>query len=106
MIAPAAAPTLQPHDLPGRRRVTDTAETPSLQGSTASLFLVGRDSRGHWAVQDQSGLCGGLFVGRAEALKFAKFESGNRSPAVVMVPGVLELDMRAKSRTCQAKPIL
>jgi len=54
------------------------------------------DSHGNWVVQDQHGLCGGLFVDRAEAVKFAMFESGNRPQAVIMVPGILELDMNAK----------
>jgi hypothetical protein len=57
------------------------------------LFLVGKDSQGNWVARDQSGLCGGLFVGRAAALKFAMAENGNRPQGVVMVPGVLELDM-------------
>jgi hypothetical protein len=35
---------------------------PSPSCSRSSLFLVGRNSRGNWVVQDQSGLCGGLFV--------------------------------------------
>jgi len=56
-------------------------------------FRIGRDCRGHWVVQDDRGLCGGLFVSRAEALKFALFENGNRPQAVIMMPGVLELDM-------------
>ena len=73
-------------------------EPPSLSSSQSSLFLVGKDSHGNWVVQDQSGLHGGLFVDRAEALKFAMFENGNRPQAVIMVPGVLELDMSAKSR--------
>jgi ABC transporter substrate binding protein len=30
---------------------------------------------------------------RAEAVKFAMFENGNRPQAVIMVPGILELDM-------------
>ena len=69
---------------------------PSPSCSRSSLFLVGRNSRGNWVVQDQSGLCGGLFVDRAEALKFARFENGNRTQAVIMVPGILELDMSGK----------
>jgi hypothetical protein len=68
-------------------------EPPSLNGFP--LFLVGKDSHGHWVARDQSGRCGGLFVDRAEALKFAMFENGNRPQAVIMVPGVLELDMSA-----------
>ena len=71
-------------------------EPPSASGSNSPLFLIGKNSRGNWVVRDQSGLCGGLFVGRAEALKFAMFENGNRPNAVIMVPGVLELDISAK----------
>jgi hypothetical protein len=72
------------------------AEPPSPRSAShSSLFRVGKDSHGHWVVQDQQGLRGGLFVDRAEALKFAMFENGNRPQAVIMVPGVLELDMVA-----------
>jgi hypothetical protein len=59
----------------------------------SSLFFIGKDSRGHWVVQDQQHRCGGLFVDRAEALRYALFENGNRPQAVVMVPGVFELDL-------------
>jgi hypothetical protein len=72
-----------------------------LSGSEPPLFLIAKDSQGNWVVQDQSGLHGGLFVDRAEALKFAMFENGNRPQAVVMVPGVLELDMSVKPRVGQ-----
>jgi len=61
-------------------------------------FRIGRDCRGHWVVQDDRGLCGGLFINRAEALKFALFENGNRPQAVIMMPGVLELDMTPHTR--------
>jgi hypothetical protein len=73
------------------------SEPPS-SSSNSSLFLIGKNSRGNWVVQDQRGLCGGLFVDRVEALKFAMFENGNRPQAVIMVPGVLELDMSRKPR--------
>jgi len=56
-------------------------------------FQIGRDSRGNWVVQDDQGLCGGLFIDRTQALRFAMLENGSRPQAVVMVPGVLELDM-------------
>jgi hypothetical protein len=73
------------------------SEPPSPQSSSLSrLFRIGKDSHGHWVVQDQQGLCGGLFVNRAEALKFAMFENGNQPQAVIMVPDVLELDMSGK----------
>jgi hypothetical protein len=66
--------------------------SPSICSKT-SLFLIGRDRAGHWVVRDVHGLRGGLFVDRAKALKYALFENGNRPQAVVMVPGVLELNM-------------
>jgi hypothetical protein len=56
------------------------------------IFMIGRDSRGNWVAQEQSGTRGGLFVDRAGALKFAKSENGNHPHAVVWVSGVLELD--------------
>lgn len=69
-------------------------EPPSSQSLSAnSLFMIGKDRDGHWVVQDQSGLHGGLFVDRVQALKFALFENGNRPQAVVMVPGTLEFNV-------------
>jgi hypothetical protein len=76
-------------------------EPPSTQTSS-SLFLIGKDSHGRWVVQDQLGLHGGLFVDRAQALKFALFENGNQPQAVVMVPGVLELNMTGKGKRAHA----
>jgi hypothetical protein len=74
--------------------VMEKAERASEPPSCLSppIFMIGRDSRGNWVAQEQSGVCGGLFVNRAEALKFAKFESGDRPHAVVMIGGILELD--------------
>jgi hypothetical protein len=70
------------------------SEPPSSRlASLPRLFQIGRDSHGNWVVQDRQGLCGGLFVSRAEAVKFAMFENGNCPQAVIMVPGILELDM-------------
>ena len=61
----------------------------SLQG--APLFLIGKDSCGHWVGRDQAGLWGGLFVSRSEAIRFAMRENGCPAGAVIMVPGILEL---------------
>ena len=68
--------------------------SPSLC-STTPLLLIGRDRAKRWVVRDLQGRRGGLFADRAAALKYALFENGNRPQAVVMVPGVLELDMSA-----------
>jgi hypothetical protein len=56
------------------------------------VFMIGQDSRGNWVVRDQSGLRGGLFVGRAEAVRYVRSESGRRASAVVMINGAFELD--------------
>jgi hypothetical protein len=68
-------------------------EPPS---SRSALFFIGKDSRGNWVVQDHQHLRGGLFIDRAEALRFAMFENGCPPQAIVMVPGVFELDLSAK----------
>jgi hypothetical protein len=70
------------------------AQPPSCRSCSQSLlFLIGRNRHGNWVVQDQQGRCGGLFVSRAEALRFTRRENGGRPDAVIMVPGVLELKL-------------
>jgi hypothetical protein len=83
------------------KHVEPPSPEPSLR---IPQFLIGKDSRGNWVVQDQQGICGGLFVDRAEALRFAMFENGNRPQAVVMVPGVFELDMSRKAGPAHCLP--
>ena len=67
------------------------AEPPSTE--PPNIFLVGRDSRGRWVVQDKRGLCGGLFVDRGNAIRFAMAETGRQPQAIKLVSDVLELDM-------------
>lgn len=69
-----------------------TQEEPPLRQS-AQIFYIGKNSRGHWVVQDQNHTCGGLFVDRAEAVRYAMFENGRKRQAVVMVPETMELDL-------------
>jgi hypothetical protein len=66
--------------------------------SSSELFYLGRDREGHWVVKDQRGLRGGLFVDRAQALRFALFENGRDPRAVIVVPGILDLDINEKPR--------
>jgi hypothetical protein len=80
----------------------DKQEPPS---SRSSLFFIGKDSHGNWVVQDQQHRCGGLFIDRAEALRFALFENGHRPQAVVMVPGIFELDMSGKASVAHQMPL-
>jgi hypothetical protein len=57
------------------------------------LLQVGKDSHDNWIVRDPEGMRGGIFVDRVEALKYAMFETGHRPQAVIMVPGLLELEI-------------
>ena len=67
--------------------------------------LMGQDAHGNWVVQDQRWrLCGGLFADRATALQFAMYENGNRPQAVVMVPGIFELDMKRGADNVHSLP--
>jgi len=67
--------------------------------SKSPLYFIGRDRRGNWVVQDQGGVRGGLFIDRSEALRFAMFENGNHPQAVIMVPGIFELDINSRQAT-------
>jgi hypothetical protein len=83
-----------PADYKNKGNIMRQSEPPSARAPSPSrLFRIGRNSRGNWVAQDQHGLCGGLFVDRTEAVKFAMFENGHQPQAVVMVPGILELDI-------------
>jgi len=69
-------------------------------------FMIGRDRHGNWVVQDRAAICGGLFVTRDAALRFVRSENGDRPPAVVMVPGPLELDVSRQPGPPQQQEIL
>ncbi len=79
-------------------------EPPSSSRTKSSPYLIGRNSHGDWVVRDQTGLRGGLFVNRAEALKFAMFENGHCPRAVIMVPGTLELDFAGNKSSIRGTP--
>jgi hypothetical protein len=63
---------------------------------TTSLVIIGRNSRGNWVAQEQNGLFGGLFVNRAQAVKYALFENGHHPETIVLTANVIELDMHGK----------
>ena len=57
------------------------------------IFVIGQDSRGRWVAQDLTGTRGGLFVNRAEALRYIRSENGNRPHSFVTITGLIELDI-------------
>ena len=71
-------------------KIVKQAEPPS---PSQVVFLVGRNSRGHWVAQDRNGLYGGLFVSRAAAVSYAMFENGHNPAAVISTPDIIELQI-------------
>lgn len=59
----------------------------------STTVLIGRNGRGQWIARERHGLYGGLFVSRANAVRYALFENGHRPEAIVNVAGIVELDM-------------
>ncbi len=68
-------------------------EPPSCS-SLSTVVFIGRNSRGQWVAQEQNGLFGGLFVSRAQAVKYALFENGHHPETIVELSRGIELDMR------------
>ena len=72
-------------------------EPPSCSSPSAIVF-IGRNRRGQWVAQEQNGLYGGLFVSRAQAVKYALFENGHHPETIVELAREIELDMGGAPR--------
>jgi hypothetical protein len=70
-------------------------EPPSCS-SQSTIVFIGKDSCGNWVAQEQNGLYGGLFVNRAQAVKYALFENGHHPETIVELSREIELDMGGK----------
>jgi hypothetical protein len=75
-------------------------EPPSCSSASAIVF-IGRNSRGNWVAQEQNGLYGGLFVNRAQAVKYALFENGHHPETIIETSREIELDMGSKPRSSE-----
>ncbi len=71
------------------RRVAHSPLAPA-----SARFIIGRDHRGSWIVQDRQGLVGGLFRNEAAALHFAAEECNHNPTDICLAPEgvILELD--------------
>ena len=67
-------------------------EPPSCS-SASSIVFIGKNRRGNWVAQEQNGLYGGLFVNRAEAVKYALFENGRHPETIVELSREIELEI-------------
>jgi hypothetical protein len=68
------------------------AEPPSCSSPSAIVF-IGKNRRGNWIAQQQNGLYGGLFVSRAQAVKYALFENGGHRETIIELSREIELEM-------------
>src|ERR1700716_3117094 len=90
-------PRPREHTLLAYRRNTNVkpVEPPSCS-SASTIVFIGKNSRGNWVAQEQNGLYGGLFVNRAQAVKYALFENGHHPETIVELSREIELDMGGK----------
>jgi hypothetical protein len=77
------------------------AEPPSF--SRSPIFMIGQDCQGHWVVCELKGIRGGLFVNRAEAVRYIRFENENHFYPTVIVSGVLELYIADRRNTVSSR---
>src|SRR5215469_595093 len=68
-------------------------EPPSCSTTASSLVFIGQNHRGDWVAQEQNGRYGGLFVNRAQAVKYALAENGHHPGTIVELSRKIELDM-------------
>jgi hypothetical protein len=78
-------------------------EPPSCS-SQSTIVFIGKNSRGNWVAQEQNGLYGGLFVNRAQAVKYALFENGRHPETIVELSREIELDMGGKRASSDYMP--
>jgi len=71
-------------------------EPPSCS-SASNIVFIGKDRCGNWVAREQNGLYGGLFVNRAQAVKYALFENGHHLETIVELPREIELDLGGKA---------
>jgi hypothetical protein len=70
-------------------------EPPSCS-SASTIVFIGKNGRGDWVAQEQNGPYGGLFVNRAQAVKYTLFENGNHPETIVELSGTIEFDVGGK----------
>ena len=68
-------------------------EPPSCSSSAFPLVFIGQNHSGQWVAQEQNGRYGGLFVNRAQAIKYALGENGHHPETIVELSREIELDM-------------
>jgi hypothetical protein len=79
-------------------------EPPSCN-SASTITFIGRNNRGNWVAQEQHGRYGGLFVNRAQALKYALFENGHHPETIVEMARNIELDIGGARTSAESSSV-
>jgi hypothetical protein len=77
---------------------SQTAQLPPRPDQTVlsdsiPLFFVGRNQSGFWVARESEGRCGGLFLFKGSAARFAREQSSPRGGATMIVEHTIELDL-------------
>jgi hypothetical protein len=78
-----------------RKSNVKLVEPPSCSPAFNVVF-IGKNRRGNWVAQEQSGLYGGLFVNRVQAVRYALFENGHHPETIIELSREIELDMGSR----------
>ncbi|WP_338129045.1 hypothetical protein [Bradyrhizobium brasilense] len=76
---------------------------PPSGDSAPRIVFVGRNRRGNWVAREQRGAFGGLFVDRAQALKYALFENGRHPESIIEMTREIELDIEPPQSNIEHK---
>ncbi len=83
---------------PVLRSVGGSAKFPkrpdlTVLSETIPLFYIARNSRGFWVARDAEGGCGGVFLLRRSAVRFARNNTAPAGCAMMFLTEALELDI-------------
>src|SRR5258708_30108562 len=76
-----------------RRNTNVKLVEPPSCSSASTIVIIGKNKRCNWVAHEQNGLYGGLFVNRAQAVKYALFEKRHHPETNVVVSREIDLDM-------------
>ena len=79
----------------GRIRVVNFPKRPDLTvlSETIPLFYIAQNKHGFWVAREAEGRCGGVFVLRRSAARFARHTSASAGCAMMFLNESLELDL-------------
>jgi hypothetical protein len=65
-------------------------EPPGRPNPNALKFIITKDASSNWIVMEAHGLCGGVFISRDAAIRFADLECRDREATFEVVTGRCE----------------